>query len=130
MTVRDPYTTRPDNLEKGDVLVAVVKAMIDYEGHVRLYRTPWSTEFEPQGDRILTVDTDVASAAFTIFPVLMNATVVVDSPVCVWYDDDKDRNLFHTECGHDIKLTDDLRPLFSVDFCPRCGKKIVLGATE
>lgn len=77
MKIKNFYTAT--SVEPGDVFVVTVKAMIQYDGTFKLYRCPYPTpEYEreePQGDRLIEMETfdgrwDVEIVGETLFPIL------------------------------------------------------------
>ena len=53
MRVINAYTIAPNEIQPGDVMMFVVKAMVTRPGHYRLYRCPFENGTEiPQGSRI------------------------------------------------------------------------------
>lgn len=68
------YTINPDDIQPGDIMMFVVKAMVVFPGHYQIYRCPYEGSDVPQGDRI-TLEGEVAQA---IFPSL--ALVAEPSP--------------------------------------------------
>lgn len=67
------YTVRPSEIEVGDVMLFIVKAMVMYRGlqgqlRYRLYRCPWDGKLEdvPQGSQVLSE----AIVCHEIFPTL------------------------------------------------------------
>jgi len=69
MRIVDAYTIRPDEIEVGDVMLFVVKAMVVRPGVYRLYRCPYPptllyNEEIPQGSRINGDEREVCEALF------------------------------------------------------------------
>lgn len=63
MRVVNAYTVRPCDIEAGDVMLFVVKAMVVRDGVYRLYRCKWEGKEIPQGERI-GLEASVAEALF------------------------------------------------------------------
>ena len=67
MRLINAYTVRPDEIESGDVMLFVVKAMVVRPGIYRLYRChylPTFAEEIPQGNRIGGGEREVCKALF------------------------------------------------------------------
>ena len=66
MTIKNFYTAT--DVQPGDVFVAAVKVMVQYDGTYRVYRCEWPHDHEPQGaqmgDEMMTVE--------EIFPIIRN----------------------------------------------------------
>jgi len=64
----DPYTVTPDDIEPGDEMLFIVKAIVvrSVEGklHYRLYRCHWDGDVPPQGMRIHAHEDEVCQAVF------------------------------------------------------------------
>ena len=127
MPLKDFYLVRPDELERGDTLVTVVKALIDYEGNIRLYRSPWTAPAEPQGQRLLPAPDDrfiIQRTAYALFPVLINAPVISDaSAICNWFQTAAG---WMTDCGRTYPAQLKSDDPFDENFlhCPGCGRPI------
>jgi len=121
------YTTRPNEVERGDVYVVVVKALVDYEGRIRVYRCAWPHEYEPQGDKLYAPmgdDYRVSQTAYHLFPVLSQAQQLgildEDAEMCEWKWNEE---AYKTLCGYDVA-----RDNVGSDWthCPYCGRAIRL----
>jgi len=57
------YTVPPSDIEPGDVMMFVVKAMVVRPGRYRIYRCEYKSDEIPQGSRILN-EAEVCAALF------------------------------------------------------------------
>lgn len=57
------YTINPGDIQSGDVMMFVVKAMVVAPGRYRIYRCLYEPDDVPQGDRV-TLEDEVARAIF------------------------------------------------------------------
>ncbi len=55
--VVNAYTISPDEIQPGDVMIFVVKAMVVRPGVYRLYRCLYDSDVVPQGSRMLEEET-------------------------------------------------------------------------
>lgn len=67
MRVVNAYAIAPRDIQEGDVMMLVIKAIVVRLGIYRLYLCPYEGGGEPQGQRIFFQEAAVAS---TIFPSL------------------------------------------------------------
>ena len=79
--VVDAYTIRPDEVQPGDTMMFLLKAVATRQGQYRIYRCKASEYLEyfnsnaiPQGARVL----DEEAVARQVFPVLVNADMKPD----------------------------------------------------
>ena len=64
--VVDAYTISPSQIESGDIMLFVIKAMVVQPGVYRLYRCPYDGDDIPQGARIF----DEEAVCQELFPSL------------------------------------------------------------
>jgi hypothetical protein len=119
--LKNPYTTRPDEVEKWDVFVYVVKAMVGPDGGVRLYRCPWREDFEPQGQRMYSWGGERIAA--DLFPVLFHSPLTERQFKCEWREVPGEDGLYKTDCG-EMQRTDQSPENEGFSYCPYCGRRI------
>ena len=66
MTIKNFYTAT--YVQPGDVFVAAVKVMVQYDGTYRVYRCEWPHDNEPQGAQM----GDEMTTIEEIFPIIRN----------------------------------------------------------
>ena len=67
MRVVDAYTIAPHKIQSGDVMLLVVKAVVDAQGQYRIYRCPYEGDDIPQGSRVFADE----AVARQLFPALL-----------------------------------------------------------
>ena len=108
-------------------MVTIIKALIDNEGGIRLYRSPWTAPTAPQGQRLLPAPDDpffLPRVAYALFPVLISAPAINDAgAMCNW---SRVSGGWMTDCGNSypakIKLDNSFDRAFT--YCPGCGRPI------